>query len=300
MIKSFPFRIDYKLKRKLDLLYATLEKKDVWILVDGDEGSGKTNAAAYLLYYFHCMSGRDFSLDRFYFDTDAMFDWVKDNKEGLVNWDEAALGGLSTEWWSHSQTNLIKFALVGRIKHHIFVMCIPRFNKLREDLRLDRIHAMIHMDLGKKGNKYGHYCYLTKRGIRELNRLWRVKKIRAYNKCSRKYGGFYGDIPFVFEKLVDNTAYEKKKNDAISNIGVKKVTKDKEDIKDLRYRVGKLKCPIKTREELAEKLGISYETVRKWLNSPPTKDNLLLTNGVVGKDDDVVGNEVIEEKEDDE
>lgn len=178
-MKEFPFRIDEKLKHKLDLLIKQLEKKDVWILVTGDEGSGKTSTAAYLLYYFHCMTGRDFKIENFYFDSEKLFNYAKANKEQLLNWDEAALGGLSSEWWSQAQINLIKLAITGRKKHHVFILCIPRFDKLKEDLRMDRIHAQVHMDCGTNNDRYGHFIYLTRRGIKYLNRLWKMKHIRC-------------------------------------------------------------------------------------------------------------------------
>ena len=121
-----------KLKHKLDLLIKTLDKRDVWILLDGDEGSGKTNMAVYLLYYFHCRTGRDFTLDRFLLWQRWNVQLGKDNSNGLICWDEAALGGLSTEWASRSQINLIKFAMTGRKKHHVFILNVPRFNKLKK------------------------------------------------------------------------------------------------------------------------------------------------------------------------
>ena len=273
--KEFPFKIDPKLERKLEILLRTLDKKDIWILVDGDEGSGKTNTAAYLLYWFHCKTGRDFNLDRFYFDSEAMFEWVKRNSNGLINWDEACLGGLSAEWWSKSQINLLKFAMTGRKKHHIFILCIPRFNKLKEDLRKDRIHAMIHMDLGKYQNDYGHFMYLTKRGIKKLNRAWEMKKIRPYRKCAIRYGGFCSnvDIPYVFPQILDEDTYERKKDKAIESIGEKKTDKSREKELKLKSMIGKLKCPIKTREDLAYKLEISYKTLTRWAKGGGVEDN---------------------------
>lgn len=274
-IKEFPYKIDPKLKRKLDRLIATLDKKDIWILLDGDEGSGKTNTAAYLLYYFHCMTGREFTLDRFYFDSDAMFDWVKRNERGLICWDEAALGGLSTEWYNKSQINLLKFAMTGRKKHHVFVLCVPRFNKLKEDLRKDRIHAMIHMDLGKHQNKYGHFQYLTRRGIRALNRVWDKKKIRPYAMFAKKYGGFWSniDIPYVFDELVDEERYEKMKDDAIEHIGEKKVDKTTEKF-NLQKNILATKLPIEIRKKVAEALGITDRTMQRWahLSTPLEND----------------------------
>ena len=265
-VKEFPFKIDPRLKSKLDILASTLDKRDVWILIDGDEGTGKTNTASFILYYFHCLTGREFTLDRFYFDSDAMFDWVKCNSHGLINWDEACLGGLSTEWWSKSQMNLLKFAMTGRKKHHVFVLCVPRFNKLKEDLRKDRIHALIHMDLGRKGDDYGHFQYLTRRGIKSLNRAWEKNKMKPYARCAKKYGGFFCNIriPFVFPKILDEEVYEKKKDEAIESIGEKKVDKHKEKLQEiLAQDIELIKKFNINAKELAEFRGVNSRTLYK-------------------------------------
>lgn len=265
MTKEFPYRIDSKLKHKLEMLVKQLDKKDVWILIDGDEGSGKTNTLAYLLLYFSCATGRELVQEKsLYFDTDKLFNYAKDTSKQLIGWDEAALGGLSSEWWSKSQINLIKFSLVGRIKHHVFIMCIPRFEKLKEELRQDRIHALIHMDCGKKNDRYGHYHYITRRGIDVLNRRWREKKLRLYGQCARKYGGFYGDIPFVFNDIFNDEQYNNDKISAISSLGKKSISKEKQELRELKIKIGKVKPPLKTLKELAEKIGINPDTLNRW------------------------------------
>lgn len=264
MIKEFPFHIDEKLKHKLDILISQLDKDDIWILVDGDEGSGKTNTAAYLLYYIHCITGWEFTIDQFYYDTVALFEFAKRNSKKLLNWDEAALGGLSSEWWKESQINLIKLALTGRIKHHVFILCIPRFEKLKVDLRLDRIHAIIHMDRGKRRNRYGDYIYLTRRGIINLNRIYAKNKTKPYRTCSQKYGGFLGHIPFVLNKILDVNKLNQKKEDAIASIGNKKQNKSEEKIKDLKFKISKSNLPIEMKKKLAESLGISYRSMQRW------------------------------------
>lgn len=275
MKKEFPFRIDEKLKFKLDMLVEQLNKKDVWILLTGDEGSGKSNAASYLMYYFHCATGRDFSVDRFYFDSEELFNYAKTTKEQLLLWDEAALGGLSTEWWTQSQTNLIKLSITGRKLHHVFILCIPRFDKLKLDLRSERIHAQIHMDCGKRNDRYGHYIYLTRRGVSYLNYLWKTKKLRLYGQAMRKSGGFAGNIPFVFDKVLsaeDQQKYEDKKDLAIASIGKKK-TPEKEDgdkekmrkeLREFKGKIARLKTPITSYTQIAVGLGIGINTLYKW------------------------------------
>lgn len=264
--KKFPFYIAPKLKHKLDILIKQLKKEDAWILIDGAEGSGKTNTAAYLLYYFHCKTGRPFSVESFYFDAEELFNFAKKYNEQLLNWDEAALGGLSSEWWNKSQINLIKLSLTGRIKHHVFILCIPRFNKLKEDLRLDRPKVMIHTTKGKRNNKYGSCMYLTRRGIRALNRLWSKKKIRAYAKCMRSYGGFGFWIPYVQDKIMNIQEYERKKLEAIEQIGKKNISRAKKDLKKYRYRTSLAYYDLdeKNKKILVNRLKITPATIKKW------------------------------------
>lgn len=292
MIKEFPFYIDDKLKHKLDILYKQLNKKDIWILCSGDEGSGKTNTATYLLYYFHCLSGRNFTIENFYFDAGKLFEYAQKNKEELLNWDEGALGGLSVEWWNRNQINLIKLAITGRKLHHVFIICIPRFEKLKEELRVDRVHAHIHMDCGKMNNKYGHYIYLTRRANRFLNRLWKEKKLRLYGKAM-KHGGFGGYIPFIFDKVFtkeEQDKYETNKDEAIRNIG-KKDTKDKEKIKELKHKIGKLELPIKNRTELAKKLGITLKTLERWEELEENSSETLENEEKLRQTDIIINNE---------
>lgn len=269
MFKEFPFYIDKQLKHKLDLLLQDLDKNDVWIIVDGDEGAGKTNTAAYLLYYAHCVTGRPFSLDHFYFDTNKLFDYIKNNSEALLNWDEAALGALSTDWYDTSQKNLLKFAMTGRKKHHFFVLCIPKFTKLQEYIRVDRTHALINMTTGKDRKKYGRYIYLTRRGKAALDRDFRRTKIRRYSKFM-KAGGFGGNIPYVFDKILDEKAYDKKKDDAIANIGVKPVKEKtlekllKNKLGSLRIKITKFKYPISNQGALCKQLGVAPTIFNVW------------------------------------
>ena len=280
MLKPFPYKINYFLEYKLKSLVQLLEQDDVWIIIDGDEGSGKTNMAAYILYWFHCMTGRSWYTDasNFYFDTDDLVNWAKSQSNQLINWDEAALGGLSTEWWSHSQRNLIKFAMTGRKRHHVFVLCIPKAIKLVEYLREDRSHALIHMHTGKTKKDKGHYMYLTRRGKRMLFHLWKQKKIRAYKKyASMRFGGHYGYIPYILPELINIDAYDDKKDNAILGIGHKKTSKEHMQLVELRKKVADM--DIK-REELAKKLGLSTRTLRNWAN-PLGKSDLEAGNAAI-------------------
>jgi hypothetical protein len=252
-ITDFPYKISPHMKRKLDLIIRTLDQDDAWIVVDGDEGSGKTNMAAFLMYYFHCQTGRPFETDAslFFFDTNDLVNYLKSTQE----------------WWNQSQLNLIKFSMTGRKKHHILILCIPKIHKLKDTI-WERTVAMIHMHTGKSKRNKGDYLWLTRRGIRKFMRLWGKKKIRAYKKFSSfAYNGHMGHIPYVLNKVIDIKAYDKKKDEAIFNIGVKKGSKEKQEVKLMKKKCGMLRPPIETRQELADKLEITIQTLNLWAKS---------------------------------
>jgi len=268
--EDFTYYIEPKLKRKLDNLIELLEKRDAWVLLLGPEGSGKTNTAAYIMFYVACHTGRPFYRDtrQFYFDTDDLVNFAKDNQDQIINWDEAALGGLSTEWWSNSQRNLVKFGLTGRKKHHFFVLCMPHFNKLTEYLRQDRTHNAIYMRVNSKQAATGKYMYITKRGKTKLNRFWLKKHVLPYQKCMKSCGGHGGSIPFMFNDVCDEDAYDSKKDEAISSIGVKNPSRQSQNLAELKAKIGIL---IKDKrfglkqKETAKVLGVNVNTIENWV-----------------------------------
>lgn len=277
--REFPFKISTFLKHKLDRMISLLKKEDAWIIIDGDEGSGKTNASAYILYYFSCMTGRNLLINNFYFDSDKLLQFAQHNKDMLINWDEGAIGGLSVQWWSETQRNLLQFAMLGRKNHHVFTICIPKIFKLTEYLKLDRSLCLIHMDRGKRKDRYGDAIYINRRGKQELLRVWTKKKVKAYSKYgSFGYGGFKFHIPEVFTKIFteeEQQQYENSKTDTIKNIGVKKEGQANTKLKYLKYKLATIEYPVKSMRELAKKLGYNQSTVSSWNKNQDFSENSL-------------------------
>ena len=215
--KEFPWYIDPPLKKKLDLMIECLKTDDAWVIIDGDEGAGKSTMAAFIMYYVHCKTGRPLSVDNFWFDAEDMFNTAKNNSGMILNWDEAALGGLSRQWQNKSQQNLMQLGMTGRIKHHFVVLCVPKADKIGEYFVRDRTLGLVHV-YKRNGIQKGRYLYLNKRSKEKFWEDYRKSRRRRYPALK----SFRGTFPNCFGKIIDETSYEKKKLDAISKIGTVK------------------------------------------------------------------------------
>jgi hypothetical protein len=120
------------------------------------------------------------------------------------------------------------------------------------------------MDLGKRGTDYGHFTYLTRRGIKMINRTWEKTKIKPFFKIAQRTGGFACStrVPYVLPELLNEDEYEKKKDKAISNIGKKKETKKDKKYNELRFKLGAM--PVDVRKKLAEAGLCDERTLRRW------------------------------------
>jgi len=207
------YYMDNKLVEKLDLMVERMKRKmDNVLLIDGDEGYGKTNLEAGIAYYISYKTGRSFTVDNMFFDLNKLIDFASTTEEQIICWDEGALGGLAAEWWRKNQLEFIKLLMIARKKRHFFIICIPKFFKLNEYLVVDRSIALVHV-YAKNEIKLGRFVYYNKKAKEKLFEGWRKKKMREYKKHYVLRGKFLEYLP----KVIDEEEYERKKDEAILN-----------------------------------------------------------------------------------
>ena len=87
------------LAKKLDLMCKKVTKHhfDNLLIIDGDEGFGKTNLAAAVCGYVSLKTGRSLSNSNVFFLIDDLINFAVKTKKQIIWWDEAALGGLASE-----------------------------------------------------------------------------------------------------------------------------------------------------------------------------------------------------------
>tara|TARA_R110000765_G_scaffold191095_2_gene296284 strand:- start:119 stop:964 length:846 start_codon:yes stop_codon:yes gene_type:complete len=207
------YYMDNFLVKKLDLMADRTEKKmDNLILIDGDEGQGKSNLAMGVAHYFAWKAKRTFNVDNVFFDLDELINFAKDTKDKVIVWDEGALGGMAAEWWKKNQIEFVKLLMIARKKRHFIVICIPKFFKLNEYLVVDRSIGLLHV-YARNEIERGRFVYYGKSNKEKLFYNWRRTKQRNY----KRYYDFRGSFLEYLPKVIDEAKYEAKKDDAIMN-----------------------------------------------------------------------------------
>lgn len=210
------YYMEPRLKEKLDLMIERCtgkRKMDNLLIVDGDEGYGKSTFATQVAYYFSHKTGRPFSVNNMFFNIDKLIDTAVSSKDQIFVWDEAALGGLSVQWQSKIQQKLVQLLMVARKKRHFFIFNIPKFFKLNEYILVDRAIAMVHV-YARQEKELGRFVYYNKKSKEYLYYNFRKKRERAY----KKFKTFRGTFPNVMGELIDEDAYDRKKDRAIMSI----------------------------------------------------------------------------------
>lgn len=287
MVTDLNYHLETRLVEKLDKMIKRctdpVSRKDAVLIIEGGEGEGKTNSSEAISYYVSYNMKRPIHM---FFRLKNLIEFAQNTENKIIIWDEPALDSLSTDWFKESNKDLLRLVMSCRKKRHFFIFNFVRFYKFPEYLVVDRSLGLIHMYTRSKTNESGRFVYIRQKNLEKLFTLYKQKKIRAYGSL-KNFGGY---MPLV-EKFIpsmhlniegiENATledYERQKDKAIEGIGEKPaVDKNTLKFKAFKATVGKLKCPITTKEELANQLGVSDETLRNWSKYQVPND--ILYNG---------------------
>lgn len=254
------YSIDKRLAHKLDLIIRRIKgTDDALLLIDGDEGQGKSNMAAGIAGYIHIKTGRPLSVDNIFFDLDKLTDFAIKTEKQIIIWDEAALGGLAVEWWRKNQIKFTKLLMVARKKKHFIIICIPKFFKLNEYFVVDRSIGMINV-YSKRNIQKGRFRYFNKKKKEKLYNSWKKSRFRAYTKFMSFGGSFVIALPKVF----DEEEYEKKKDEAIMSIDKETPDKVKAENDLLKLILALITIKLGIVIFIAKVLGKDKRTIYKW------------------------------------
>ena len=278
------YYIDDKYKSKLDLMIKRMKGTDDNIMViDGDEGQGKTEMAMGTCYYISQQTGRKYSIDNIFFDLDKLVKFASSTKGQIIHFDEAVLGLLVTKWQDKLQQKFLTLAMVARKKKHFIILCIPKFHRLPQYLIEERAIALVHV-YSRNNLEKGRFCYYTKKNKNGLYLDWRRSKVKKY----KEYRSFWGTFPIASTKIFteeQNKEYDDKKDAAILAIGEDDKPKDKEQkIKWMKQRdtlisfiKDEMNLSFSDMDKQFKKRGIeelSVETLRRAYSSSHALDSL--------------------------
>lgn len=286
LVTDKQYYLDPKLKEKLDLMIKRMEVgKDNLLLIDGDEGDGKTNMSFGVGYYVAHTCNRPFSLKNVFFNLDDLIEFAIHTSEQVIIWDEGALGGLASEWWNKNQKKFIKLLMIARKRKHFWIVNIPKFFKMNEYFVIDRSVGLIHVYM-RGGTEHGRFVYFNQIQKEKLWEDWKRTRIRSYKKWWNFHGTFVlfldskGDR---FEEIINDDEYNKKKDEAIMSIDKDSLDKKERKLTDMRENmIIKLKKrnPNIKRKELAEILGIPENTLKSLLQQINKKELIRQATGM--------------------
>lgn len=262
------YYMDENLLGKLRLCAKRCMRRDMdsLMIVDGDEGLGKTTISCSCAYYVHHLTKMPFSTANVFFEVDDMIQFAAKTERQVIIWDEAALSALSSEWYNKSQLKLIKFLMVSRKKNHFYFFNIPKIFKLKDYLAIDRSLGLIHV-YSPDELKRGSFAYYRKDPKERLYRDWMQRRFKSYKL---KYD-FRGSFVNALSKVIDVEAYDKIKEDMIVKLGAEKISslKMRNEAKYNKLMNGvktiSTTFPQITKVALAKHLELPYQT----LSMPP-------------------------------
>lgn len=190
------------------------------LLIDGDERIGKSTLAKQIGYYMSKRMNRDFTYENIFFDIDEMQKYAMDNREKIIIWDEAALGGTADSWQEDTQKRLIKLLTTCGKYHHFFIFVIPQFDRLKYYLAVSRSIALIRVYSPNRLDR-GYFRAFGKDKKKEVYLDEKEKKETSV------IPSFFGNFPDTTGKLIDEEAYEERKDAAIQSIGEQSEKKGK-------------------------------------------------------------------------
>jgi hypothetical protein len=241
-------------------------KFDNLIIIDGDEGYGKSNLASAICYYFAWKTKRKFSVDNVFFKIEDMMEFAKSTEKQVIWWDEAALGGLTSQGFNQMQIQLLQLLMTGRKKQHFYIFVIPKYFRLKQNI-IDRAMCLVHV-YSRDQITRGRFGYYNKYSLEKMYDYWKKTRDKGY----KKFINFHGEFKETLPLLIDETKYEKKKDEAIMSIGndereTKKVKKLEEQIVELRYLL--VTMPTVKSAVIANHIGINPRTLFRWKKKVP-------------------------------
>lgn len=254
------------LVERLDLMCDRVTKYnfDNLILIDGNEGYGKTNLGAGVCYYVSQKTGRPFGIDNIFFDADSLLKFATSTEKQIILFDEAAIALLASESFNKLQITLIKMMMIARKKNHFYVFIIPEVFSLKRYI-IRRAIALLRV-YSRDEITRGRFAYFTKDSKDSLYQHFRKSGDAAY----AQYYNFAGSFPDILSQIVDESAYDIKKDTCIKSLGQPNANNDeilalKEENRRLKMLYASI--PGITQQKLAEHAHISKRTLQRWKNT---------------------------------
>lgn len=198
-VTDLEYDLESRLVKKLDLMIERCERdkprKDAWLINEGGEGEGKTDASAAEAYYIKYNTQREVHL---FFRLRPMIDFAKKTLKKVIIWDEPAFDSLKTDSNTVLNKDLMRLVSTCRIRGHFLIVNMTKFHRFNEAIVTERCLGMIHM-YSKKEIEMGRFMFIRKKRLELLYRDWLSKRQRNYRRYKSFYGSFNGKTAKIIE-----------------------------------------------------------------------------------------------------
>jgi len=259
--------LSYYLDNNLHILLEGLQKAvlnhntSAMIIIDGRSGMGKSTFAFQIGNFL----SPNFSLDNVHFSPKEFLEGLARAKKGDTIIFDEAMAISSRSALSELNRSIVRAMAMIRSKQIFVIFCVNSIFDLDRNLALSRADLLLHV-AGDSLIDRGHFLSFFKPKGNNPNRITQLyllgKKLYSY---SRPRCNFYGK--FIKKFVLDEDAYEKKKQIAINKFLFGEKTRKLKRDKALQKAVFFMKEELKIKTLLiAEKIGLSKRTIHNLLN----------------------------------
>jgi len=272
-----------KLNKKLKLMSHQCTRKnkegDAVLIIEGREGTGKTNGSVYTAGYVKSLTDREIYM---YFHLEDLINKAQSCMNKILIWDEPALQALSTDSLNKLNRDLIRLLMTCRINRHFFIINVVDFTKFSTYITVERPLGFIHLFKGR----VGHACYIRFKRLESLRRGWDDYKKRWYKKYKSFYFEFsqvniedFNNLDMTINNIPHATyeIYDREKKKAILGIGKDDPKAEKNklkwEIKRLKKLIGTEPKGLATIVDRANHYKIAERQLQRWAKIDLSNEN---------------------------
>jgi DNA-binding transcriptional regulator YiaG len=238
------------------------DEQDNYLIIEGETGSGKTNASVGIAHIVAQATNREFDVNNVFFDTEKAINYAKSTSHKIIIFDEPVFHALKVQWRNKTQINLIKLIFTSRKKRHFVIFNLVKFSKFSDDI-IEKAIALIRVYKKSETKKERRFLYIPHKNLPLLLNTYRKRHKRSYFKYAIIGGTLFR---YVLPEIIDKEKYEAMKDEAIMSIGDEDGRENNsKKLMKMQFGIHKfIKEKGIKREEIARYLGCTPNTLSHW------------------------------------